>query len=418
MILVQSVRTALAAIGANKMRAFLTMLGIIIGVTALVVLVSLVSSATRAVTSEISSLGNDLLSVTIRDDKGKPLKSADLAQMAQDSTGVALIAPISTSSATAKQGTSTYSLSLTGTTNAYFWIMGSELAEGRFLLDADLKNNTPVLVLSYETADEIYGRTDVVGLELALDGVKYLIIGVLAEEEGLMTSMGNMGGSYTAYVPYTVLERATSAASGGSASGMGGAGGGASSGASGITSFYATAKDASSIDLAEAELTASLLGLLKGDEDAFSIRNNNSLSETMASVTDTFALLLGAIAGISLLVGGIGIMNIMLVSVTERTREIGIRKAVGAKRLAITLQFLIEALVICLIGCALGIALSGLILGVVNLTVGADSSTTYSFSPEVVIAAVGFSTFIGVAFGLYPANKAARMHPIDALRFE
>jgi putative ABC transport system permease protein len=138
----------------------------------------------------------------------------------------------------------------------------------------------------------------------------------------------------------------------------------------------------------------------------------------MASVTDTFALLLGAIAGISLLVGGIGIMNIMLVSVTERTREIGIRKAVGAKRLAITLQFLIEALVICLIGCALGIALSGVILGIVNLTVAADGSATYSFSPEVVVVAVGFSTFIGVAFGLYPANKAARMHPIDALRFE
>ncbi|MDR2586758.1 MAG: ABC transporter permease [Coriobacteriales bacterium] len=414
-MLAQSVRTALAAIGANKMRAFLTMLGIIIGVTALVVLVSLVSSATRAVTDEISSLGNDLLSVTIRDDKGKPLKSADLAQIAQDSTSISLIAPVSTSSATAKQGTSTYSLTLTGTTNAYFWIMGSELAEGRFLLDADLKNNTSVLVLSYETADEIYGRTDVVGLELALDGVKYLIIGVLAEEEGLMTSMGD---NYTAYVPYTVLERATSAASGGGASGMSGAGGGASSGASGITSFYAAAKEADNIDLAEAELTASLLGLLKGDEDAFSIRNNNSLSETMASVTDTFALLLGAIAGISLLVGGIGIMNIMLVSVTERTREIGIRKAVGAKRLAITLQFLIEALVICLIGCALGIVFSGIILGVVNLTVGADSSTTYSFSPEVVIVAVGFSTFIGVAFGLYPANKAARMHPIDALRFE
>jgi putative ABC transport system permease protein len=138
----------------------------------------------------------------------------------------------------------------------------------------------------------------------------------------------------------------------------------------------------------------------------------------MASVTDTFAMLLGGIAAISLLVGGIGIMNIMLVSVTERTREIGIRKAVGAKRLAITLQFLIEALVICLIGCALGIALSGAILAIVNLMAGGEGSTTYRFSAQVVLIAVAFSTLIGVAFGLYPARKAARMHPIDALRFE
>ncbi|MDR2108074.1 MAG: FtsX-like permease family protein [Coriobacteriales bacterium] len=175
------------------------------------------------------------------------------------------------------------------------------------------------------------------------------------------------------------------------------------------------ATNADGVGVAELDLTIALLNRFDNDDEAFNIRNQSTLAETMGEVTNTFALLLGGIAAISLIVGGIGIMNIMLVSVTERTREIGIRKAVGATRSSITMQFLVEALVICLIGCAIGIAVSGGVLLIANFV--ADTSI-YGFSGGVVLAAVTFSTLIGVAFGLYPANKAARMPPIDALRSE
>jgi putative ABC transport system permease protein len=405
-MILQSLKMAWKSIRANKPRAFLTMLGIIIGVMSLVVLVSLVNGATSSVTNQIASMGNDVLTVSVSDDKGKPLKLTDLERIAELES-VALVAPTNSTSATAKQGTDSYSISVTGTTNAYFHIMGSELTEGRFLLDADRENNSRVVVLSYEAADRIFGRSDVVGQTLKMDGVKYLIIGVLVEDTSLMSSFSQ---SYAVYVPYSVVERMPS----GSGAGATMQGGGSSS-LTGITNFSVTASESSTTARAEIELTAEMLSRLSNDEDAFNIRNQSSLSETLDSVTGTFSLLLGGIAAISLVVGGIGIMNIMLVSVTERTREIGIRKAIGARRASITLQFLIEALVICLIGCFIGIVASGLILMTVNLVSGTSS---YTFSGGIILIAVAFSTFIGIVFGLYPANKAARMRPIDALRYE
>jgi putative ABC transport system permease protein len=408
----QSVKMAWKAILSNKTRAFLTMLGIIIGVMALVVLVSLVTSATSSVEEQIRSMGNDMLTVSVRDDGGRPLKLADLAEFAENDS-IAMIAPVAQSSGSVKNGSETVSVSITGTNNAYFEIEGNELAAGRFIMKPDLDNNSYVVVLSYEAAVELYGEagaTAAVGSEMTMDGIKYLIVGVLAEDDSMMSGFMS---NYSVYIPITVAQRISSSSSGMDS-------GGASSD---IQTFYAAATDSDSIDNAEAWLNTSLLSHFGGDEDAFFLQNMDTLSDTMSEVTDTFALLLGGIAAISLLVGGIGIMNVMLVSVTERTREIGIRKAIGARRRSIMSQFLIEALVICLIGCAIGIALSGFILWVINsLGVGSglmgSGDMTFSFSGGVVLVAVLFSTLIGIVFGLYPAGKAAKMRPIEALRYE
>jgi putative ABC transport system permease protein len=409
----QSLKMAWKSILSNKTRAFLTMLGIIIGVMALVVLVSLVTSATSSVEEQIQSMGNDMLSVSVRDDGGRPLKLSDLDGFAENES-IALIAPVAQSSGTVKNGSESVSVSVTGTNNAYFAIEDYELASGRFIMKPDLDNNSYVVVLSNEAAVEFYGEagaTAAVGSEMTMDGIKYLIIGVLAEDDSLMSGFMD---NYSVYLPITVAQRLSSSSSGMDS-------GGASSD---ITSFYATAKDSESIDSAEAWLNTSLLSHFGGDEDAFFLQNMDTLSDTMSEVTNTFSLLLGGIAAISLLVGGIGIMNVMLVSVTERTREIGIRKAIGARRRSIMSQFLIEALVICLIGCAIGIGVSGLVLWIINALgvgsglLGEGSTTTFTFSGGVVLVSVLFSTLIGIVFGLYPAGKAAKMRPIEALRYE
>lgn len=278
---------------------------------------------------------------------------------------------------------------MTGTTSAYDEIQGIQVDRGRFILNADVENHTDVAVINSDLATDVMGRENVVGEKIELGGKQFLIIGVYSEDSAL-SSMGN---TYMAYIPYTSYIRLVEGAS------------------LSITSFCVSAAD-DDTDAAEAALETILLSRFSQDEDAYSIFNQSSIAEVMGSITGTLSLLLGGIAGISLLVGGIGIMNIMLVSVTERTREIGIRKAIGAGRGVILLQFLIEALMISLIGCVIGILLSWCILMVVNIV----GDVSYGLSAGIVMISVLFSLGIGVIFGLYPANKAAKMKPIDALR--
>ena len=391
-----SLKMALRSIGANKLRAALTMLGIIIGVVALVVLVSLVSGATGSVTDAVSGLGNSMLTVSISDDKGLPVDLATTESwMEQENIG--LVAPYVSASATARGAESSGSMTVYGVTPAYYELQAMQLVMGRWIKATDLDNHSYVCILSAEAAEELIGYQDCVGEGITLDNVRYTIVGVLSDEESSLTGM-MMGGSTAAYVPYTSLLRLSDSV------------------APEVTSFYVGAAEGGTVEQAEEALKGLLLERFEEDEDAFSISSQSVLEEAMSSVTSVLTILLGGIAGISLLVGGIGIMNIMLVTVTERTREIGIRKAIGASRSNILTQFLMEAVVLCMLGCAMGIFLSWAVLQTVS-TVVADLDMSFQLNGGVVLIAVVFCFIIGVVFGLYPANKAAKMKPIDALHY-
>jgi len=395
----QSIKMAWKSIISNKMRSFLTMLGIIIGVVSLVVLVSIVNGATGSITDTISSLGKDMLTVTISDDKNNPLKLSEVADY-MDNEDISLTAPLSQTSSTAKKDYTSDSATIYGTTNPYMSIMDLEIESGRFLLNADVQNYSYVCVVNQDTIE--YLNTSL-GDIIKLDGLPFTIIGILAkdDEDESSSSMFSMFSSDSddvdmqIYIPYTTMTKLNG-------------------NSRDVTTFYATASDESSLDSAELTLTNLMMSRFNQDDDAFTINNQSEIGDTMSSVTDTLSLMLGAIAGISLVVGGIGIMNIMTVSVTERTKEIGIRKAIGANFWSIMSQFLIEAMMISLIGGLLGVFLSWAILKVASIFV---TSMTFTLSVNVSILAVGFCVLIGIIFGIYPAQKAGRKPPIEALRF-
>ena len=394
--MIMSFKMALRSIGANKLRAALTMLGIIIGVAALVVLVSLVNGATASVTDAVSSIGNDLLTVTITDDKGKPVHLEDLDYWTNEMDSVSGMAPTASASVTGKYGADNATFTVYGTTPPYYIIEGLRLELGRFLNRADVDNNTRVCIINNRAATNLIGYVDCVGQEISFNGMKYTIIGVLSASENMANSMSAR--RMIAYIPYTSLLRLSSTLT------------------EDITAFVVSSTASSTMDETEEEMTKLLSKRFEEDEEAFSVDSMNIMEGAMSSITSILSILLGGIAGISLLVGGIGIMNIMLVTVTERTREIGIRKAIGANRSIILLQFLMEAVVLCMLGCGIGIFLSWTILKIAAV-VASSLSMRFVLNGPVVLIAVAFCFMIGVVFGLYPANKAAKMKPIDALHY-
>ena len=392
----QSLKMAIKSILANKMRSFLTMLGIIIGVMALIVLVSIANGATSSVSSTISGLGSNLLTVSISDDKGNPIRLSTLEDWA-GAEDIGEIGPYAQASVTGKYGSTSDSVTVYGTTASYADIQELEIELGRFIKSTDVDNNSYICVISKALATDIVGYEDCIGESVSLDGLKFTIAGVLEDDDISLTSVFSSG-SLVAYIPYTTLMRLSTDVS------------------SSVTSFYVSAEDGGTIAETETALTSLLMERFDDDDDAFDITSQDVLEDTASSVTSVLEVLLGGIAGISLIVGGIGIMNIMLVTVTERTKEIGIRKAVGAGRRVILQQFLVEAIMICMLGCLMGIALSWGILQLITV-VASSLSLAFSLDGKVVILAVAFCFAIGVIFGLYPANKAAKMKPIDALRY-
>jgi len=384
------VKLAVAGIRANKMRSFLTMLGVIIGVAAVIVLVSIGQGASKSVTTSIQGMGSNLVTVSIRSNETSKTLTYDEVMQWKERPGVQGIAPVISGNVSVKYGNKTYDTSLEGVNDEYKDVRNYNVqAGGRFIIPTDLSFRQKVVLLGTEVSRQLFGTMNPVGETVKIDGQNFRVVGLL-EEKG-SASMGSNDDKVI--IPLTTAQRLTSSI--------------------GIRSVYIQAASPETVDTVVAQIDNIMLKKLK-DTDAYRVFNQAEMLSTVSQVTGTLTAMLGGIAGISLLVGGIGIMNIMLVTVTERTREIGIRKAIGAKRKDILRQFLIEALVV---SCAGGII--GIILGLGGSRIlGSLMSIQTAISLEVIGLAFGFSVLIGIVFGMYPANKASKLSPIEALRFE
>ncbi len=394
-MLFQSLKMALKAIAGNKMRSFLTILGVIIGVVAIVVLVSIGQGANSSVVSRIEGMGTNLINASVRARRTNPVTMEGLKELAQEES-IAHIAPITNVSATVKAGVTTYEDgSIQGTNAELLDIRNWKIGQGRFLKQPDLDNRSFVAVLGSEAATEMFGTTRVVGETFSLNGYTMTVIGVMQENE---SSAGGSNNNQI-LIPFPLAERIFSQR--------------------GISTFYVSAASSAVVEQAKAATEGYLeKAFANYNTDTYgtqySVYSQSEMLSTLSETTNTLSLMLGGIAGISLLVGGIGIMNIMLVSVSERTREIGIRKAIGAARGNILTQFLIESLVVSLMGGILGLLISLVAVKVLAPVL----NMTLTIPTFVAWMAIGFSVFIGVVFGMYPANKASKLHPIEALRYE
>ena len=400
----ESFLMAWASLIANKMRSILTMLGIIIGVAAVIALVSIGNGVKQDIQNSISSLGSNLLMVMpgaprtpgVRPSQGsmKSLKVSDYEAISK-LDGVKAASPYTANSYVTIYQSKNWTTTVSGVSSNFQDVNNWTMAEGRFISSKNVENRERVAVVGQTVVKNLFSGEDPVGKEIRVKNIPFRVIGVLNSKGN-----GTMGNDQddAIFIPYTTaMERVE--------------------GVDYLRMVYVVASDDNGIDRLQSDIENLLRvrhGIKDTNLDDFNIQNMKSIMETMEQTTGTLTLFLGAVAAISLVVGGIGIMNIMLVSVTERTREIGIRKALGATYFVIVTQFLIEAVVISLMGGLIGIALG---IGASKL-IGLASGMSTVISVPTIVLSFAFSMAIGLVFGIYPARKAAKLNPIDALHYE
>jgi putative ABC transport system permease protein len=400
-MLLNTLLLALRSIRRNLMRSFLTILGIVIGVSAVITMVTLGNGATLAIQNQISGLGTNLLQVRPGQRMGPgtgggpSFKEADAAAIATQIGGINTVAPESRTGATVVANGRNWSSSIIGSTNAWLVAGNWTLAEGREFSDDELRAGAAVCLIGETVRRELYGALPALGTPLRVRQISCTVVGVLASK-----GQGAFGNDQDDMVllPLKTLQRRIT-------------------GNTRVNTLLVSMNDGSDATRVKAGLTQLLRERRKlspTDDDNFNVLDTKQLGETLSGTTKVLTTLLGAVAAVSLLVGGIGIMNIMLVSVTERTREIGLRLAIGALEREVLLQFLIEAVVLAALGGVIGIVLA------TAASIGLSSlmDVPYVFNPGVNLLSFLFSAGIGVLFGYFPARRAARLDPIEALRHE
>jgi putative ABC transport system permease protein len=389
---IQAFKMAIKSIVGNKVRSLLTMLGVIIGVGAVIVATSFAEGSTKNIMNQLEGIGTNLVTITITGRNSNRNVTYDQLKEYQEgnSDKIAYIAPTVTSNVTTKYGTKTGSSSLIGTSPDYEIIQSRTVKEGRFISPIDVDLRMSVALIGTAVANELFEDTNPIGKDVKVNGQVFRVVGVLEEK----AAGADQSADDQIIIPVSVATRLTRN--------------------SVIRNFSLQVVNADDSDEVIEELTAFLTDIYK-NSSSFRVFNQAQIVEMVGSITGIMMLILGGIATISLIVGGIGIMNIMLVSVTERTREIGIRKAIGAKKKSIIIQFLIEAIVVTGLGGIVGVLMG---LAIIKFIIGGFKIVPEVYSIQWISISFGISLVIGVVFGLYPAQKAAKLNPIDALMYE
>jgi putative ABC transport system permease protein len=402
-MLLETIRLALRSVKRNALRSFLTLLGIVIGVAAVIAMITIGSGTTEKVKADISKLGSNLLVVRSgapsshghAREAARPLGTKELTALATELSGAKAVSAASQMQVRAVFGTDSLTTGVTGTDPAYFTARDWKIVEGRNFSDSEARTGAGVCIIGNTVRKQFFGGGDPLGMSFRVGKMNCKVIGVLETKgfSGFGTDQDNV-----VMMPLPGFQRRIS-------------------GSRNIDTIYVSAASGvttSALQDRMETLLREVRRIAPDKEDDFTVRDMTQIADAMASTTAVMTGMLGAVAGVSLLVGGIGIMNIMLVSVTERTREIGIRLAIGAQEKHILVQFLVEATVLSLLGGIIGILIG------LGLAGAASASMAIPFvpSPAVIMLAVGFSGLIGMVFGFFPALRGARLDPIDALRHE
>jgi putative ABC transport system permease protein len=398
----ETIKLALQAILRNALRSFLTTLGIVIGVGAVIAMVTIGNGTTAKVAADLGKLGSNLLSVRPgqfgpgrASSEAKPFNVRDVEALKAQLRGVRAVAPVSQKVTTIIYGSENRSTPVTGADNGYFVTHDWQLIAGRRFLEGEIRSGRAGCAIGETVRDKLFGRTDPIGRSIRVNKISCEVIALLAPKG--QSSFGTDQDDIVV-VPLRMFQRRIA-------------------GNSDISTIWVAAEDGTDTGKVQAAIEHLLRerrNIGSGKEDDFSVRDMKQIAQTQTATTTVLTGLLGAVAGVSLLVGGIGIMNIMLVSVTERTREIGIRLAIGALEGQVLMQFLMEAVVLSVLGGVIGIILG---LGLAGLATRA-LEVPFVLDLTIVLIAFAFSAIVGVVFGYFPARRAARLDPIEALRHE